>query len=815
MFGVLLCLAASGVCLSRPEPARAQVDAASGSASTPDSILRDLADGRYWKAGRALRTHLAQVGSARVEDRMLLAEAEAGWRNWEGAVAALGANGGDTVGAPPRFWYLLGVSRERTGDHAGAVHALTRFVGAVPPDSRDGLAARSRLARALAETGAANGARAEVEALGGLSQLVGDWTALGVARALAPRGEGAAVRGVLASVVDPSVRRRGWRLEVEAWAQSGDTARALERLMEVFAKGSESGASRAEILALEWRYRLAEGDSAGSVVAMEELLRRTTRGSAALAAALAHWRVATNSGPEVLRMVANALGNGNEFGTAVRAWRLAEQRGAVLTERERAALARAYNGSGDRDRAVRVYRELAASEDPGVAAPALQAWASIRTRQGRHGDARTLQNRLVERFPARTEALDVIFFRGDDHHDAGRIDQAIAHYMQVVSMYSAANRAGLARMRWGQLHLERGQWGGALGVFLGYLEEFPDGRRWEEAGYWAAHAAAALGDTAEARRLRARIREVSPLSYYAFLSALAGGETFSPDLPEGPSPPDPEWLAGTLETLALLENAGLAEAADAHVAAMKSRAAASHGAQLRLAIALGDAGRALDGIRLGLELRENGRPWDLALVRVIYPFPYRPLVTSRALELGLDPYLLAGLIRQESAFVPDIVSPAGAIGLTQVMPATGRQLAGTVGPRGFRTEMLETPELNVHLGTRFLSDLMRRYDGYIPLVLSAYNAGPTRANRWRRLPEAEDPHRFTERIPFAETRGYVKNVTRNRALYRWLYGEGGDGRTGESSGSGREGVSPRAAASPPSPPGWHHPRTAGTPGKPR
>ena len=65
-------------------------------------------------------------------------------------------------------------------------------------------------------------------------------------------------------------------------------------------------------------------------------------------------------------------------------------------------------------------------------------------------------------------------------------------------------------------------------------------------------------------------------------------------------------------------------------------------------------------------------------------------------------------------------------------------------------------------------------------MLSAYNAGPTRANRWRKFPEADDPHRFTERIPFAETRGYVKNVTRNRALYRWLYGGGGEGPAGTS-----------------------------------
>ena len=191
---------------------------------------------------------------------------------------------------------------------------------------------------------------------------------------------------------------------------------------------------------------------------------------------------------------------------------------------------------------------------------------------------------------------------------------------------------------------------------------------------------------------------------------------------------------------------------------------------LRLAVALGEAGRTLDGIRLGLDLRTGGRRWDMTLVRAVYPFPYRTLVRSRAREVGLDPYLVAGLIRQESAFVPTIASPAGAIGLMQIMPATGHQLAEAARVRGFGSETLETPELNIHLGTRFLAELLRRYDGDLPLVLSAYNAGPARARRWSGFPEAADPHRFTERIPFAETRGYVKAVTRNRALYRWLYG---------------------------------------------
>jgi soluble lytic murein transglycosylase len=130
------------------------------------------------------------------------------------------------------------------------------------------------------------------------------------------------------------------------------------------------------------------------------------------------------------------------------------------------------------------------------------------------------------------------------------------------------------------------------------------------------------------------------------------------------------------------------------------------------------------------------------------------------------------LIRQESAFTPAIYSPAGAIGLMQVMPATGRELARSQGIRGFTAASLETAEINLHLGTRFWLDMERRYaDGSLPLVLSAYNAGPTRARRWRRLPEFEDPLRFTERIPFDETRGYVKNITRNIGLYQFLYGD--------------------------------------------
>ena len=432
------------------------------------------------------------------------------------------------------------------------------------------------------------------------------------------------------------------------------------------------------------------------------------------------------------------------------------------------ALARALNGSRDRNGAVQLYRDLSVSSDAAIAARALRAWADIRRVQGRRQDLATLEDRLVDRFPGSAQALDVVFFRADDHHDAGRLTQAKDRYRQVVSMSPSADRAGLARMRWGQIHVSNGELEAAADVYQGYLTEFPNGRRWEEAAFWGARAARSVGDTAWASAATARLRAESPLSYYV---AVGGDpENVFAALPEGSALEDPGWLSWELEVLSLLDQSGLDEGAAAHADAMIKTAWESDDVLLRLAVAFGEEGRPRDGINLGWELRRRGKAWDRRLLRVVFPFPHSDLVGARARELELDPYLLAAIVRQESAFQADVVSAAGAVGLMQVMPATGKELARKVGPRAFRQEFLTVPELNVHLGAAYLADLLRRYDGDIPLVLSAYNAGPTRANRWRRLPQAGDPLRFTERIPFRETRDYVKNVTRNRVLYRWLYG---------------------------------------------
>ena len=325
-------------------------------------------------------------------------------------------------------------------------------------------------------------------------------------------------------------------------------------------------------------------------------------------------------------------------------------------------------------------------------------------------------------------------------------------------------------MRSGQIHLRRSELPEAAEVYEQYLSDFPTGRRWQEAAYWAGRTRLQLGNSDLAEQ---HLRHVltQPIEYYAVMAADLLEVPFDVGLPLGEGASKPGWLSEGLARLDALIEAGLEPGAQSEIDRLEARSSGERGPTLHLAEALIERGRTIDGINLGWALLEDAGSWDQQILRVTYPFPYRELVRREAEEWGIDPFMMAAIIRQESAFKADIVSRAGAIGLMQVMPPTGAQLARTHGPNGFTERSLTKPEVNLHLGAAFFVDMSKRYDDELPLVLSAYNAGPTRATRWRRYPEVSDPLRFTERIPFVETRGYVKSVRRNLGLYRALYGK--------------------------------------------
>ena len=141
-------------------------------------------------------------------------------------------------------------------------------------------------------------------------------------------------------------------------------------------------------------------------------------------------------------------------------------------------------------------------------------------------------------------------------------------------------------------------------------------------------------------------------------------------------------------------------------------------------------------------------------------------IQAEAAKNHLDPYLVASLIRQESEFNPSALSKANAMGLMQMLPSVGKQMAHEDGISHFENFQLLNPETNIRLGTRYLKKSLDRFGGVQEYALAAYNAGDERVVDW----QADGPYsgldEFVESIPFTETRGYVESILRNEETYR-------------------------------------------------
>jgi len=162
-------------------------------------------------------------------------------------------------------------------------------------------------------------------------------------------------------------------------------------------------------------------------------------------------------------------------------------------------------------------------------------------------------------------------------------------------------------------------------------------------------------------------------------------------------------------------------------------------------------------------------PWDVQAL--IFPIAYWDTIKKYSDANGLDPYIVAALTAQESTFVADIKSYAGAIGLMQFMPPDGREWARKVG-LPYSLALLSNADASIKMGTAYLADLVRRFDGQMYLALAAYNGGPARTHRWVDERPGLSQEEFIDDIPVPETQNYVKKVLATAEDYRRLYGPG-------------------------------------------
>jgi soluble lytic murein transglycosylase len=331
----------------------------------------------------------------------------------------------------------------------------------------------------------------------------------------------------------------------------------------------------------------------------------------------------------------------------------------------------------------------------------------------------------------------------------------------------------------------------AASLFEEHLQRYPQSANRSGALYWLARLAERDGDAARGRLIYSHLQNHFPHYYYGYraserlaelgtvVEVQAAGDTipYLRNLP-GPPPvaakPTPA-TARVLDRGRLLFQLGLDDIAEKELRTGDYRGADSHLIGLELAAQKADRGQFHSGLRymklyaqgyLRLPLDSMPREfWEK-----LFPMPFSEELRSYAARHDLDPFLVAALIRQESEFNPGARSRVGALGLMQIMPATGRLLARKAGVNPFSPAKLTDPNLSLRLGTLHLRAVLNQFQNRLELTLAAYNAGEHRVEKWLTWGAFEDPAIFVETIPFTETREYVQSVMRNMAIYRMLYG---------------------------------------------
>jgi soluble lytic murein transglycosylase len=376
-------------------------------------------------------------------------------------------------------------------------------------------------------------------------------------------------------------------------------------------------------------------------------------------------------------------------------------------------------------------------------------------------------------------------FAGGNHFwvDLDR-QRAAEFYQRAVAGFPAGRYAALAhwRVAW-TAYLNRQS--DVENRLEQYVRQYPTSQHVVDALYWLGRVNERNAKLSRARSLYRAAVQRFPQTYFAARAADRLHEIGSAPIEAveivsliPPVPPLPSWTAPIPEAAAgrwaraqALESIGFDSSAE-----LELRAAYAETRAPKLLLAAARAAVESKRYTAGmvatrqlvpeLEARRLDDVPDEAW-RTAYPLPYREQVEVEARRNHLDPMLVAGLIRQESAFLSDAVSRANAVGLMQMTPGTGLRLAKQLRLRFSRARLFD-PEYNLRLGTLYLSGLVAAY-GNPEAALAAYNAGEDRVAQWTAGQNYLETAEFVESIPFTETREYVQIVLRNAELYRQIY----------------------------------------------
>jgi soluble lytic murein transglycosylase len=411
--------------------------------------------------------------------------------------------------------------------------------------------------------------------------------------------------------------------------------------------------------------------------------------------------------------------------------------------------------------------------------------AEILRNENNTADHRAILTQMVQRFPKSRWLEEALYSGGNMYllkHDA---TQAIWHYSQLYQSFPNSAYAPSAHWRAAWLNYRIRNYPESARLMEEQIQSFPKSQETPSALYWRARIYEDQEHNfPQAVNFYKTLSETYRNYYYSLLakqrlSVLKGQPETTPSAVLGAvrAPDPPELIEDLPENdihlikARLLANASLNEFIAPEIQASPTSALWGTLAQAEIYASYGENIRSLQAMkRSGLSFFAlaiddvPSRYWHL-----LFPRPYWSDITSSSQRNGVDPYLVASLIRQESEFNPGAVSYANAYGLMQLLPSTAKVLAKKQGVKGFTAATLLNPTINIQLGTTNLKQVLDRFGGQVEYALAAYNAGDSAVRQWKATNDYRDMPEFVESIPFTQTREYVQAILRNREMYRAIY----------------------------------------------
>jgi soluble lytic murein transglycosylase len=395
------------------------------------------------------------------------------------------------------------------------------------------------------------------------------------------------------------------------------------------------------------------------------------------------------------------------------------------------------------------------------------------------------QQRIVTRmetdFPHSQWLAEALFSSGNMYMLRRDNPQAVTYYSTLATLFPTGKNAAAAHWRAGWLNYRQGLYADAARMFDEQIKLYPAATETVSALYWRGRLYETLDQkpALAAANYRTIIRAYQHFFYAQMarqrLAALGDAPpVVVPQLEQFQAPPVPpleESFPAESPHLAkarLLANAGLNEYIAQEIAADPDSSSWSSLAEAQIYASYGEPYRAMRALKKSLPFAATAsiKSIPLSYWRILFPEPWWQVIQAESEKNGLDPYLVASLIRQESEFDPTVVSYANAYGLMQLLPSVGKSMAKEEGIAHFDTYQLLDPETNIRLGIRYLRERMNRFGGVQEYALAAYNAGDGRVEDWQAAGPYHGMDEFVESIPFTQTREYVEGILRNEETYR-------------------------------------------------